>query len=198
LERQVTLLNSNPNLSVVFGKRLLVNNFGNVITRKQRQRNQPPPVFDLHYYITYTIGITNSTMVFRSTLTKDIPVVYSNYFQFDWLLHLYHGLQGSFGFNDIVGVAYRVHDKNATNNKNLEKILLDAIRLVYDVKGFLPKDYHKYFKHPNYEINRLAFYYLKRRKFKSFFKWYFKWLLSVELSSIKIRDELYKFKVNIL
>lgn len=194
LQTQIDILENNPDVVVAFSNVERYNMINHTNEVKLKEKRIPPSIFNLHAYLKNTYSITNSTMVFRQSTVLDIPEFFVNYFQYDWLLHLHHGLKGNFYFNDIIAVRYRIHHENATNSKNYEKILNDAIKLVYYIKNYLPKEYHIYFKHPLYEINTLAFFYLKNKNYILFFKFYFKWLILCEKSKIKIKDEIWKFK----
>jgi glycosyltransferase involved in cell wall biosynthesis len=198
LQNQVDFLNSNPSVSCVFTN---VENFydeSKYVKKVYNDNSKPPIIFDLHTYFKNGISIANSAMVFKQEFSNAIPESFVDYFQYDWLLHIHHGLNGYFGYNDFIGTRYRIHDNNATNIKNTEKRLLDAIELVYCVNKYLPKEYHKYFKHPNFELNSLAFFYLYDGRYLRYFIWYFKWLKVTPLKNIKLRDEFYKFRKSLL
>jgi glycosyltransferase involved in cell wall biosynthesis len=194
LQNQVDFLDLNPTVSCVFSN---VENFHDKLQHIKKVYNKetrPPTIFDLHTYFQNGISITNSAMVFKQEFSKDIPESFTDYFQYDWLLHIHHGLNGFFGYNDFVGTRYRIHDNNATNLKNAEKRFLDAINLVYSVKKYLPNEYHTYFKHPNFELNSLAFFYLYDGRYTKYIFWYFKWLRVTPIKKIIFRDEFYKFR----
>jgi len=193
LQRQFDFLENHETCVLVFSN---VEIFGQDQPSRIRfmEANKPPMIFNLHSYFEQIIPICNSAMVFRSKFNSQIPLFFRNYFQYDWLLHIYHGLNGNFGYNDFVGVRYRVHSNNATNTRNTEKIALDAIELVYKMQAFLPIEYHKYFTHPRYEINRLALFYLTQRKWSAFAHWYGRWLKVIEFQKINWRDQFYLFR----
>ena len=193
LQKQFDFLEERQEVTVVFSN---VEIFDNHSTNKIRfdKNNKPPVVFDLHYYFQNTIPICNSATVFRGFYNDAIPMFFVNYFQYDWLLHIHHGLNGKFGYNNFIGTSYRIHDNNATNIRFAEKKIKDAIKLVYSIKPFLPTEYHKYFKHPLYEMNSLALFYLRYKKFHKFIYWYFKWLKCSSWKDIKIRDEFWLFR----
>jgi glycosyltransferase involved in cell wall biosynthesis len=156
--------------------------------------NKPPLKFDLHYFFQHNIAIANSAMVFRQKYNSSIPSFFSNYFQYDWLLHIYHGLNGKFGYNDILGTVYRIHNNNATNIKFSEKKYLDGIKLIYAIKSYLPQEYHRYFKYPLYELNSLAFLYLRERRIIDFLYYYFKWFSRISIREFKVRDQFWLFR----
>jgi glycosyltransferase involved in cell wall biosynthesis len=193
LQKQVDILESNLDVEVIFCNVLNFNELENVDKIKFDEKKIPPIKFDLHDYLKNTYSITNSATIFRQKSTSTIPSFFVNYFQYDWLLHIHHGLIGKFYYNNFVGVKYRIHSSNATS-KNYDKILKSAIDLVYYINSYLPIEYHKYFKHPLFELNRLAFFYLKRRNYSNFFHYYIKWLKVVEMKNFKFRDQLWLFK----
>lgn len=194
LSQQVEILEKNPDVELAFSNIISFNSLLNEENVRIKGKKIPPTKFNLHDYLKNTYTITNSTIVFRSSSTKDIPSFYTEYFQFDWLFHIHHGLKGNFYFNNVIGVKYRIHSENATNNKNLEKILTDAIKLVYFINSYLPSEYHRYFKHPLYEMNQLSFFYLKNRKISKFLHWYFKWLKAIKIQKINFRDQFWYFR----
>lgn len=193
LERQVKFLDEHPEVSKVFTNIQTFNENGVIDTRFSSD-NKPPETFDLHYYFKKIVPICQSSVVFRYSMSHQIPEFCGKYFQCDWLLHIHHGLNGKLGYNDFIGVKYRVHTTNATNQKNSERVLLDAIELVYSIHKFLPREYHQYFTHPRYEMNRLALFYLTKRKWSSFAHWYKKWLSVIEFDKVKWRDQFYMFR----
>lgn len=194
LQKQVDFLKENPSVACVFSN---VENFiqgTNVVKKVFDENTKPPVIFDLHTYLKRLIPITNSAMVFRQKFNKNIPDSFTDYFQYDWLLHMHHGLNGDFGYNDFVGTRYRIHEDNATNIKNAEKKFLDGINLVYSIKKFLPTDFHVYFTHPIFEMNSLSFYYLLNKRYLKFLIWYFRWWKVTPFADIRFRDEFYKFR----
>lgn len=198
LQNQVDFLNLNPKVSCVFSNVENFNEKTQQITNIYTENSQPPMIFDLHTYFKNGYSITNSAMVFKQEFSKDIPKSFTDYFQYDWLLHIHHGLNGNFGYNDFVGTRYRIHDSNATNIKNAEKKFLDAINLVYSVKKYLPNEYHIYFNHPNFELNSLALFYLNDGRYIKYIIWYFKWFKVTPIKRINFRDEFYKFRQSLL
>jgi glycosyltransferase involved in cell wall biosynthesis len=193
LQQQFDFLELNEKCAVAFTN---VEIFGEDQESKIRftDSTKPPTLFDLDTYFAKVIPICNSAMVFRSSFNESIPSFFKYYFQYDWLLHIHHGLHGQFGFNDFIGTRYRVHSNNATNSRNTEKIAKDGIALVYKMQEFLPAEYHKYFTHPRYEMNKLALYYLSQRRIFDFLKWYFKWLKVTPFHSVNWRDQFYLFR----
>lgn len=193
LQRQFDFMELHEKCAVVFTN---VEFFGQDQKSKLRftDSTKPPMLFDLHTYFTKVNPIINSAMVFRSKFNASIPSFFKNYFQYDWLLHIHHGIHGQFGFNDIVGTRYRIHSANATNSRNTEKIAKDGIALVYKMQEFLPAEYHKYFTHPRYEMNKLALFYLSQRKIFDFLKWYYQWLKVTPIKSVNWRDQFYLFR----
>jgi hypothetical protein len=194
LQSQVEFLEENEEVACVFAN---VKNYREIDKSeyiKFDDNFKPPLKFDLHYYFKYTIPITNSAMVFRQKYNHTIPSFFVEYFQYDWLLHIHHGLNGYFGYNDIVGTKYRIHANNATNIRFAEKKYLDAIQLVYNIKTHIPNEYHRYFNHPLFELNSLAFFYLRERKLFAFLKYYFKWLNCISLHEINVRDQFWFFR----
>ena len=191
LQKQVDFLEKNEDVTCVFTNILNYNESDKSENVKFCLNNKPPVKFDLHYYFQNTIPITNSALVFRQNLNSSIPSFFVNYFQYDWLLHIHHGLNGLFGYNDFVGTKYRVHSNNATNIKYAEKRYLDAIELVYKINNYLLPEYHVYFKHPLFEINTLALIYLRERKYFKFIKYYLDWLRKKSFKNIGIRDQFW-------
>jgi glycosyltransferase involved in cell wall biosynthesis len=167
-----------------------------IIKQTLSGERRPPEIFDLHYYLTKNVHITNSAMVLRSKDCRDIPDWFAHYFQYDWLLHIFHGLKGKFGFIDFVGCRYRIHDSNASNVKFAEKKFKDGIAITYKLQTFLPEEYRSYFKAPSYETNSLALFYLKYNKFFKFLYWYFKYLQFTPFSKINFRDQFYLLRKN--
>jgi glycosyltransferase involved in cell wall biosynthesis len=198
LQNQVDFLEKNRDVSCVFSNVEEYYEKNNLRKLKFEERNKPPFKFDLHYFFQNSIPIANSAMVFRKKFNSDIPANFVDYFQYDWLLHIHHALHGNLGFNDFIGTRYRIHDNNATNVKYAEKKFKDAIRLVYSMNKMIPTEYHKYFKHPRFEMNSLAFFYLRNRNLKNFLFWYFKWLKASPVKSVKIRDEFWLFRQALL
>ena len=191
LQKQVDFLEKNEDVTCVFTNILNYNESDKSENVKFCLNNKPPVKFDLHYYFQNTIPITNSALVFRQNLNSSIPSFFVNYFHYDWLLHIHHGLNGLFGYNDFVGTKYRVHSNNATNIKYAEKRYLDAIELVYKINNYLLPEYHVYFKHPLFEINTLALIYLRERKYFKFIKYYLDWLRKKSFKNIGIRDQFW-------
>lgn len=194
LQKQIDFLEKNKDVTCVFSNVELVDSQKSHLKYRFSGNEKPPRIFDLHYYFQNSVPITNSAMVFRNEFSNNIPTFYTEYFQYDWLLHIHHGLNGLFGYNDILGTQYRIHDSNATNIKFAEKKFKDAINLVYNIKTFIPNEYHIYFSHPKYEINRLAFYYLRYGKYIKFIFWYIKWLKVTPYKSISFRDQFWLFR----
>lgn len=197
LQSQVDFLEKYPETVVAFTN---VEIFNEKETIKYRfdDFNKPPLSFNLDYFFKFLVPITNSAMVFRSDVCNNIPGFYVNYFQYDWLLHIHHGLQGNFGYNDIIGTRYRIHSDNATNIKHAEKKFKNAIELVYKMNSFLPYEYHKYFKHPLYEINSLAFFYLRYGKYLKFVNYYLRWLYLIPYKQFNFRDQFWLFRQSLL
>lgn len=193
LQKQVDFLLQHPEVNKTFTN-ISVFNETNERFEKFNTKNKPPEVFDLHFFLKHTIPICQSSTVFRNDQKNVIPEYVGHYFQCDWLLHIYNGLSGKLGYNDFVGVGYRVHSNNATSLKNSEKKLLDSIRLCYDLKKYLPVEYHHYFKHPLYEMNRLAFFYLYSGRYIDFIHWYFKWIVVVPVKAFNFREQFWIFR----
>ncbi len=193
LERQVQFLIANPNVSKVFSNVEIFSESG-VLQERFNSTNRPPTTFNLSYYFENLVPICNSSTVYRYSMTNQIPFELSEYIQFDWLLHIHHGLHGLFGYNDFTGVKYRVHATNSTNQKNTERLMLSAIKLVYNMHRFVPHQYHHFFTHPRFEINSLALHYLSQRRIFDFLKWYFKWLKVTPFRSVNWRDQFYLFR----
>lgn len=194
LQKQFDFLEKNQNVMVVFSNYWIFEEQSNKEFPKHHFQNKPPEIFDLHSFFQKTIPICNSTMVFRSYLNQEIPTWYTEYFQFDWLLHIFHGLHGDFGYNDFIGTKYRVHKNNATNIKNAEKKFLDGIYLVLNSHEYVPSEYRKYFISPLWEMNQLSFFYLRYRKFRKFIFWYYRWLKAVSIPNINFRDQFWYFR----
>jgi glycosyltransferase involved in cell wall biosynthesis len=194
LQMQVDFLEKHEDVVCVFSNNLIYNESEETEKIRLAQGYKPPVKFDLHYFFKKNIAITNSAMVFRQKYNDKIPDSFTNYFQYDWLLHIYHGLNGFFGFNDFVGTKYRVHSNNATNIKYAEKKFLDGISLINNIKIYLPEQYHKYFNHPLYELNSLSFFYLRERKIIKFFQYYYLWLRHNKLKKINFRDQFWLFR----
>jgi glycosyltransferase involved in cell wall biosynthesis len=194
LQSQVDFLKKNVDLSVVFSNVEIFSEVDSVTKLRFDKNSYPPEVFDLSEFFTKSIPITNSSIVFRSKYNNTIPLWFENYFQYDWLLHIHHGLNGLFGFNNLVGIRYRIHDNNATNSRNSEKKFLDGIELIYRLRNYLPVQHQKHFKHPLFEMNSLAFYYLSRKKVFQYIKWYVKWIFLAPIGSWKFRDQFYLFR----
>ena len=198
LESQVKILEENPNVTKVFTNVKEFQENGDMKI-KFNKTNKPPQFFDLHhFFINNSVGICQSSTVMRRNSDIEIPPFFKDYFQCDWLLHIYCGLQGEFAYNDIVGVGYRIHSNNATHSSKQERILIDGINLVYRIKKYLPKDFHLYFNHPVNEMNRLAFFYLRKLKMISFGYWYLKWIRLTPSKNWKIRDQFWYFRQAIL
>ncbi|MFN8294255.1 MAG: glycosyltransferase [Chitinophagales bacterium] len=198
LERQVQFLIDNPDVTKVFTNVEVFNSETGEAKVRFTNQTKPPATFDLHYYLKNTVAICQSSTVFRNSSENAIPSYVGKYFQCDWLLHVFHGLHGKLGYNDFVGVKYRVHSTNATNPRNQEKIFLDGIDITYNlIKKMLPEPYHKYFDHPRFEMNMLAFYYLRTKQFSLFLKWYIRWFKVTPLKAINFRDQFYLLRKNI-
>lgn len=194
LQAQFDFLESNEDIVCVFSNVMNFREQENSHEIKFNNNNKPPISFDLHYYFKNGIPITNSAMVFRQKFNYNIPKSFTNYFQYDWLLHIHHGLNGLFGYNDFVGTKYRIHSNNATNIKFAEKKFKDGIELVYNVKTYLPQEYHVYFNHPLFELNSLAFFYLRNRNFRHFLKYYLQWIKYIPCKEINFRDQFWLFR----
>lgn len=191
LQNQIDFLNENPTVSCVFCN---VSSFDeNLKTTEIRfeQDKKPPKLFNLHYFFKNIIPITNSSMVFKQEFNNTLPFFYTDYFQFDWLLHIHHGLNGDFGYNDFVGTRYRIHETNATNIKFAESKIKDAIKLNYVLKKNLPDEYKVYFTHPRHQINSLALFYFRYNKYIKFLKWYVLWLRLTPIKSINFREQFW-------
>ena len=169
LQNQVDFLENNQSVSCVFSNFEEYYQKDNEVNIMFKEKNKPPVTFNLHYYFQNSIPICNSSMIFRKKFNSEISPIFVDYFQYDWLLHIHHALNGNLGFNDFIGTRYRIHDNNATNIKYAEKKFKDAIKLIYSIKTIIPVEYHNYFKHPRHEMNSLAFYYLWNRKFLNFY-----------------------------
>lgn len=198
LQNQVNFLLLYPNVSCVFSNVESFNENSKEYKITYNESFKPPIIFDLHTYFKQEILITNSAMVFRQEFSQSIPSTFTDFFQYDWLLHIHHGLCGYLGYNDFIGVRYRRHEFNATNIKNAEKKFLDAIQLVYSINKYVPVEYHNYFTHPNYELNRLALFYLFDRKYFKFIIWYIKWLKVTPLKKINYRDQFWLIRQSLL
>lgn len=193
LQQQFDFMEKHETCAVVFTNVEVFSETG-LLKKRFNAENKPPTIFDLTYYFERVVPICNSSTVFRYSMTNFIPLEYSEYIQFDWLLHIHHGLRGHFGYNDFVGVKYRVHTDNSTNPKNTERLMLSAIKLVYSMHRFVPSHYQRFFTHPRYEINSLALHYLSQRRILDFLKWYFKWLKVTPFPSVNWRDQFYLFR----
>jgi glycosyltransferase involved in cell wall biosynthesis len=198
LQKQVDYLKSDPQLSMVFSNVKRFNSDNRVETILYSDF-KPPRKFDVNQYIkNEAIKITNSAMVVRNSISQQIPSVFFNFFQFDFLCHLYRGLHGEYGYNDFVGVGYRVHKNQATNVKNSEKKLRDAILLCYKMKELFPEKISRYFTVPQYELNQLSFFYLYKRRFIKFIAFYVKWLCADKFKNFNLRDQFWRFRRAIL
>jgi len=191
LQNQVDFLIKNPTVSCAFCNVSCLDENLNTTEIKFEKDNKPPTLFNLHYFFKNLIPITNSSMLFKQEFNNTIPFFFTDYFQFDWLLHIHHGLHGDFGYNDFVGTRYRIHDNNATNIKFAENKIKDAIKLNYELKKYLPDEYKIYFTHPRYEINSLALFYFRNNKYIKFLKWYFFWLKLTPIRSINFREQFW-------
>lgn len=192
LQRQVDFLKAHPEVVVAFSNVEVFSDNG-VIKQRYTHATRPPEIFDLHYFIKQNVQITNSAMVIRRSAHKDIPGYFTDYFQYDWLLHLYHGLKGKFGYNGFLGTRYRVHEANATRIKS-EKVLRDGVRLAPLLNKILPDEYKDYFKHNTINMNKLAFFYLRRGRYTKFVRWYIQWFWFVRKQNIRPRVQWYRFK----
>lgn len=112
LQRQVEFLEAHPHVTVVFSNVEVFSDYG-VIKERYTHNNTPLEEFDIYYFIKQNVQVTNSAMVVRRSIHTDVPDYFTNYFQYDWLLHIHHGLRGKFGYNDFIGTRYRVHEANA-------------------------------------------------------------------------------------
>ena len=193
LQKQVDFLDNNKNCVACFTDSYTFID-GDFATGEYQYQNKKiiPKVFDLDYFLTNTIHIPNNSKMFRkSSLPENLPEIFYKYIQWDWLLHVIQGVKGDFGFINSVSLAYRRHPKATISSKNYERILTEAINLLYEINSYIPERYWKYFKHPLYEMNKLAWYYLKERKFGLFIKWYFKWFRSNNMLNVNWRDQFW-------
>lgn len=196
LQRQVDFLQQKEDVSVVFSNVQVFSTTG-VDRVRYNSENKPPHIFDLHTFLQQGITITNSSMVLRREAHVGVPLFFTDYFQYDWLLHIYHGLKGSFGYNDFIGTRYRIHDSNATKT-NTEKIFLDGIKAIPRLREILPEEYKHYFRNSVQDMNKLAFFYLKRREFKKFIHWYVSWLKVVPRDRISMQEQASMFRDAVL
>jgi glycosyltransferase involved in cell wall biosynthesis len=198
LQLQVDFLELNKDCSVCFTNGFVfLDDFYN--DKKKINNSIYPEKFDIHTYISNGISIPNNTKMFRKNANpQQLPELFFKCIQWDWLLHILHGLKGNYGYIDQTTLAYRRHENTIINVKNNERIYLDAIYLVQNINSQLPKQYWKYFKHPLYEMNSLSFHYLRMHKYSKAFFWYFKWLKAIPFYKIKLRDEFYKFRTSLL
>lgn len=195
LQKQVDFLEAYPEVVVAFSN-VEVFMEEKVLKERYTKESKPPVVFDLHYFIQQNVQITNSAMVIRAGVQQDVPGYFTEYFQYDWLLHIHHGLQGKFGYNDFIGTRYRVHEMNATKVKS-EKVLRDGIRMAPLLNRTLPDEYKGYFRHNTGYINKLAFYYLGTGRIFKFLGWYFRWLWVTPIRNYRPRVQWYRFKESI-
>ena len=196
LQKQKDILDEHPQVAFCFGNSITFTDTLENGKKTHSSVNNNP--FDLHDYMKLGIRVPNNTKMFRMTsFPKQMPLIFYESIQWDWLLHIFMLLQGKAYYIDSTFLAYRRHENAIISDHNLERILQDAIYTVYNINKYIPEEFHVYFNHPLYELNALAFYYLKTREFSSFFKYYFKWLRKVHFSSVTLRDELYKMKINL-
>lgn len=191
LQRQVSFLEEHENVSVVFSNVEIFSTEG--VARRKYEDNKPSTIFDLHTFLQKGIPITNSSMVVRRKAQIGVPEFFPTFFQYDWLIHIYHGLSGQFGYNDFVGTRYRLHPENATK-RSTEKIFRDGIRSVPRLREVLPEEYKHYFRHSVRDMNRLAFFYLKQGKVVRFIYWYVRWLSVVPRRMFSIREQGRNFR----
>ena len=194
LQLQFDFLELNKDCSVCFTNGFVFVD-GFYKNKKKLNDSKYPDKFNLHTYISNGISIPNNTKMFRKNANpQQLPDLFYKCIQWDWLLHILHGLQGDYCYLDITTLAYRRHENTLINIKNNERIYLDAIHMVKNINSLLPEQYWKYFKHPLYEMNSLAFHYLRLRNLRKALFWYFKWLKAIPRNKIKPRDEFYKFR----
>lgn len=191
LQKQVSFLQEHEEVSVVFSNVEIFSNVG--VARRKFGDQKPLKIFDLHSFLQNGIPITNSSMVVRRDAQDNVPEFFTDFFQYDWLIHIYHGLSGKFGYNDFVGTRYRLHEENATR-KSTEKIFRDGIRSVPRLREVIPEEYKHYFRHSVKDMNRLAFFYLKRAKVAKFFYWYARWLSVVPRRMFSVREQARNFR----
>jgi len=162
----------------------------------EKNKPHPPELFNLdEYFADYRIVIPNNTKMFRkSAMPDELPALFYTHIQWDYLIHLYNGLHGDFGYIPKVTLAYRRHDNTIISDKNLERILFDAMDLEYIIKTILPPRYWKYFNVPYWEMNTLAFHYLGHQQYGKYITWYLKWFRHTPWKNINIKDEFYKFR----
>lgn len=195
LQKQVDFLEDNPDCSVCFTNSFTFQDGSYAEGKVRYSDNKPKEKFDLHYFLTHDIAVTNNTKMFRrSSLLDNLPDIFFDTIKWDWLLHILHGLEGQFGYLDEITLAYRRHDKTIIHENNIERISKDGVVLISQINNYLPAEYHEYFKYPKSEINALAFYYLKKGKWSLFLINYFKYLRNSKLKEIKFRDEFYKLR----
>lgn len=194
LQKQLDLLMSDDNLSMVFSN---VKRFNLDLGKESLKYTgyKPPAMFDVHTYLQNGgISIPNSSIVVKTSISHKIPSIFSSFFQYDFLCHIFRGLHGKYGYNDFVGVGYRLHSQQATNIKNAEWKLKDSIRLCYQMHEFFPPEISRYFSIPQYELNQLSFVYLYERSFLKFSIYYFKWLFADRFKNFNLRDQFWFFK----
>jgi glycosyltransferase involved in cell wall biosynthesis len=186
LQKQYDVLEAHPEVSFCFGNCVTFNDGDFVdgrLSYKEDFKILEP--FNFKFYMDNAISIPNNTKMFRkSSIPKPMPTIFHQVIQWDWLLHVFM-LQGSKAIyvNDVF-LAYRRHSNTVINPKNNIRIFKDAIYTVENINAYIQDKYHHYFKQPLFELNSLAFEYLKQKKFLLFFKIYSKWFCQVTFKKI--------------
>lgn len=199
LQKQYEVLENNIEVAVVFTDAIVFHdNDINSGVNFQSKKKTLPNCFDVHYFLSNAVSIANNTRMFRKdSLPNEYPDFFYSCIQWDWTLSIIQGLNGNYMYLDVPTLAYRRHSNTLLHERNLEKNLRDGIRLINAMRDYFQDDLKKYFNKPLYQMNELAFYFLRKKKLVRYLYWHMKWFLSIPKKDINLRDEFYKFRVNI-
>ena len=192
---QVDFMEKNPTVSWSFTDGKVVNEIGDI---QQHISYNLPKIFNIEFYLENFFNPLNNSVVFRKSVE---PLIYPDFFskvaQWDTVLHYLRTSNGEIGYIPINGLAWRRHSKATSFTSSFSGIKRyeDWIKINKNIKPYLPKYLHKYFKTNFIAYEFISIKYFQDKRPILFFVNFLKMVINKPFRSVSFyRDYIWKLK----
>lgn len=172
LQKEVTILESNPDLMAVVTDTMIVDKHGNVVSEKTNQvyPGNRPGRYNLHDFFQFVPHYPTATVMYRNVHAEEIRQkmghTYNKYLG-DWTLWAILHSYGDFYYLDEVTSAYRINPTSLTHTVSRVGRAKASMTICKSLSEVLPPEYGHYLKKDAWMYFSVANAYRKEKKYLS-------------------------------